>query len=183
MSCCCLSLLPVARERVTVEPQWSHLGSVIRRSRRRARMTQDALATKAGLSKRTIGGYENGRVPDSASGIPDGYYNVADVLGWTPESVPRILDGGEPVPAPKNVAGPGTDLAALVGPIFDVADVARDAGAPADLVARFRLSAVELIRWLDVSSGGDGRSIGAGVSPGDAERILNAVEGEESDGE
>lgn len=144
-------------------------------------MSQDALATKAGLSKRTIGSYERGRVPEDPSSIPDGYYNVADVLGWTTESIANVLAGGEPTPEP-GAANPTSDLAALLSPVFDIADLARDAGAPAALVHRFRLAAVELVRWLDVSNGGDGRTIGPGVSPEDAERVLDVVEDEDETG-
>lgn len=158
-----------------MEPQWNRLGEQIRRARGRARLSQEDLANRAHVSKRTIGSYENGRVPEGP-GIPDGYYRVADALGWTSDSVDRILDGGDPAASKTSPAAVEHALAELLAPVFGLTDLARDAGAPPDVVTRFRLAAFELAGWLRTYTASDGATLGEGVAPGDAERILDALE-------
>lgn len=160
-----------------MEPQWNRLGEHIRRARRRARLNQDELAARANVSKRTIGSYENGRVPEGVS-IPDGYYQVADALGWTGDSIDRILQGGDPAEAKGHPAAVETALADLLGPVFSLTDLARDAGAPPEVLTRFRVAAVELATWLRAYTAGTGATLGEGVAPDDAERILGALEGQ-----
>lgn len=125
---------------------------------------------------RTIGNYERGREPEG-DGIPDGYYVVAGVIGWTPESIDAVLAGGEP----RLVAAAGAvrrdAVEALTGPAFNLADLARDSGAPDELVTRYRASAVELIGWLSNHYYNRSAStLGEGVMPGDAETILGELE-------
>lgn len=171
---------------------WSHLGVMIRRHRRQARMSQTDLATAVGMSLRTIGSYERGRVPAGAPSVPDGYYDVARILGWTPDSVDRVLAGGEPQLAGAH-APSEAELGAVVSPAMHLADVARDLGAPSDLVDRYRLAAISLAGWLahNVASPVARRevdegfglaayrphAVGEGVAPDDAERILDHFEG------
>lgn len=160
-----------------MEPQWNRLGEQIRRARRRGRLSQEDLASRAQVSKRTIGHYENGRVPEGAA-IPDGYYKVADALGWTADSIDRVLQGGEPAADKGNPSAVEHALADLLAPVFSLTDLARDAGAPPDVVTRFRVAAVELATWLRAYTGSGGAALGEGVAPGDAERILEAMEGQ-----
>lgn len=70
---------------------WAGLGQQIRQERRRRGMSQADLATAAGLDRKTISNYENGRVPATAGRVPDGYYSVADVFGWPGDRVDREL--------------------------------------------------------------------------------------------
>lgn len=174
--CCCLSLLLVAYEGSAVEPQWGRLGVAIRRQRKRLGMTQADLAQAAGVAMRTIGNYERGREPGGL-GIPDGYYVVAGVVGWTAESVDAILAGGEPTPTAPAGSVRREAVEALTGPAFNLADLARDAGAPDELISRFRASAIELIGWLSSHYYNRGaNTLGEGVSSGDAETILDGLD-------
>lgn len=185
-------LLPVVacrcRERVVLMPgqDWKHLGGVIKRDRRRARMSQADLAAAAGLSTRTVGNYERGRVPETEPVVPDGYYDIASVLGWTRASVETVLAGGEPeLTGATGRAVTQDDVNALAAPALRLADMARDMGAPQDLVDRYRLSTVSLAGWMSSratdQSGLDlaayrPHALGEGVAPDDAERILKAFE-------
>lgn len=160
-----------------VEPQWGRLGEAIRRHRRREGMNQDDLAKAAGLSKRTIGNYERGRAPEGAQGVPDGYYDVARALGWTPQSVDTVLGGGDAIAMADRRDVNAAAVAALLEPVFSIADLARDADAPAELVARYRVAATELVGWLSAHGyNGTRGSISPDVSPDDAERIFSNLE-------
>jgi transcriptional regulator with XRE-family HTH domain len=138
-------------------------------------LSQEDLASRANVSKRTIGSYENGRVPEGAT-VPDGYYRVADALGWTGDSIDRVLAGGDPAAARGNPAAVEHALAELLAPVFSLTDLARDAGAPPEVLTRFRVAAVELATWLRAYTASDGATLGEGVAPADAERILDALE-------
>jgi transcriptional regulator with XRE-family HTH domain len=160
-----------------VEPQWGRLGEAIRRQRRREGMNQDDLAKAANLSKRTIGNYERGRAPEGALGVPDGYYDVARVLGWTPRSVDDVLRGEEPTVIADQRDVSAAAFAALIDPVFALTDVARDAGAPTEIVTRFRVAAAELAGWLSAHGNkGSGRALSPDVAPEDSERILSELE-------
>lgn len=166
---------------------WNHLGAAIKHDRRRARMSQADLAASAGLSTRTVGNYERGRVPESAPVVPDGYYDIASVLGWTRASVEAVLAGGEPELA--GAAGRSVsqdDVNSLAAPALRLADLARDMGAPQDLVDRYRLTTVSLAGWMSSRAATSQtdldlaayrpHALGEGVAPDDAERILKAFE-------
>lgn len=166
---------------------WKHLGAVIKHDRRRARMSQADLAAAAGLSTRTVGNYERGRVPESAPVVPDGYYDIAGVLGWTRASVDLALAGGEPeLTGATERPITQDDINALAAPALRLADMARDMGAPQEMVDRYRLTAVSLAGWMSsraASAQSDfglaayrPHAIGEGVAPDDAERILRAFE-------
>jgi AcrR family transcriptional regulator len=145
-------------------------------------MNQDDLAREANLSKRTIYNYEHGREPEGALGTPDGYYDVARVLGWTPESVDVILAGGDPTLTDETRVPDASVIEALIGPIFRTADLARDAGAPEELVVQFRNAAFNLLSWLNAQHDkGAGRILGEGVEGEDAERILAHIEADTTD--
>ncbi|WP_445520534.1 helix-turn-helix transcriptional regulator [Streptomyces sp. NEAU-174] len=170
------------------DQDWEHLGEVIKTHRRRSRMSQEDLAKAAGLSLRTVGNYERGRIPGSAPLVPDGYYDIAHVLGWTRASVDKVLAGGEPSLLPSSDQAPSeSELNALAAPALHLTDAARDMGAPAELIDRYRLAAIALVGWMthEVSMRpgftlGDhhSRELGEGVSPDDAERILRSLEGD-----
>jgi transcriptional regulator with XRE-family HTH domain len=100
--------LPIVASLEEVEAQpigdvvmdWAHLGRCIERDRKRRRWLQADLAEAAGLTRRTIGNYENGRGRDDSSDIPAGYYAVAEALGWPDGAVERALAGEEPTAVP-----------------------------------------------------------------------------------
>ncbi|MFD7861806.1 helix-turn-helix transcriptional regulator [Streptomyces sp. NPDC059783] len=164
---------------------WEHLGTVIRLHRRRNRMSQSDLARATGLSLRTIGNYERGRAPGSAPIVPDGYYDVARAFNWATGSVDKVLAGGEPeIVLTGERHATEEELAALATPALNLTDVARDMGAPAEVVDRYRLAAVALIGWMSANAAAAPqsstvpRAVGQGVSAEDAERILRHVEGD-----
>lgn len=107
-------LLPIVASLEEVEAQpigdvvmdWAYLGRCIERDRKRRRWLQADLAEAAGLTRRTIGNYENGRGRDDSSDIPGGYYAVAEALGWPDGGVERALAGEEPTAAPAAIDEP-----------------------------------------------------------------------------
>jgi len=150
-------------------------------------MSQADLAAAAGLSTRTVGNYERGRVPESAPVVPDGYYDIAAVLGWTRASVELVLAGREPeLTGAAERPAIQDDINSLAAPALRLADMARDMGAPQELVDRYRLATVSLAGWMSSqatsSQAGLGlaayrpHALGEGVAPDDAERILRAFE-------
>lgn len=167
---------------------WEHLGEVIKAHRRRARMSQGDLAKAAGLSLRTVGNYERGRQPGSAPLVPDGYYDIAHVLGWTRASIDKVLAGGEPDLAPSPEQTPSeNEVNVLATPALLLTDLARDMGAPTELIDRYRLAVIALVGWMthEASTRPDfnlddyrPRELGEGVAPDDAERILRSLEGD-----
>ncbi len=138
-------------------------------------MSQADLAARTGLSVRTIGNYERGRTPEDGI-APDGYYDVARALGWKPESIDALLRGGAPLEAASPPAP--SDVESLIAPAWDIADAARDMGAPTDLVDRFRTSAVALLGWMSAQADQQPRAVGEGVAPEDREEVLRAAEGD-----
>lgn len=167
------------------DQDWKHLGEVIKAHRRRARMSQDNLAKAAGLSLRTVGNYERGREPGSAPLVPDGYYDIAHVLDWTRGSIDKVLAGGDPEYAHAQKGLSESEINALAAPALKLTDTARDMGAPAELVDRYRLAVIALVGWLTheaesrsrfAAADGYLRELGEGVSPDDAERILRSLE-------
>lgn len=75
---------------------WAHLGEEIRRARLARGLSQQQLADVLKLDRKTIGHYENGRVP-APGRIPDGYYAVSEFFGWSTGTLARVLAGGEVV--------------------------------------------------------------------------------------
>ncbi|OKI22236.1 helix-turn-helix transcriptional regulator [Streptomyces sp. CB03911] len=71
---------------------WAALGQEIRRERLARALSQQQLADQAGLDRKTISHYENGRQP-SPGRVPDGYYSVGRVFGWAQGAVDDLLAG------------------------------------------------------------------------------------------
>jgi hypothetical protein len=83
---------------VSATPQdWKRLGEKIRLRRERLGLTRPDVVARSGsaVTERTLGNYETGRSTSSGR-IPPGYYAVAEVIGWTHDSVQDVLDGNEP---------------------------------------------------------------------------------------
>lgn len=169
-------------------PDWAHLGRTIRRWRIAAGIKRQAdLATSVGLSAKTIGNYERGRVPDSAPAIPDGYYAIASHFGWTSDSVERILNGGAPQTIEASGRPPAGVIEALAEQAFRLVDVARDTGAPSEMVLKSRLAISDLVVWMrqgDRARSSEDYGLAAarphavegGIPADDAARILAELE-------
>ncbi|MFJ4799170.1 helix-turn-helix domain-containing protein [Kitasatospora purpeofusca] len=99
---------------------WAALGRKIRQARVKIGMTQAELAGAAGLDRKSISNYENGRPPARADRVPDGYYKVGEILQWPPGAVEDYLLAGDearphPGPAPMPPAAAPLDLYPFVG--------------------------------------------------------------------
>lgn len=85
---------------------WQHLGRALRVARGgRSRSEVDRLS---GVSATQIKRYEAGLVTPPE--IPDKMWTLITFYGWTPDSIGKVLAGGEPTYAPSN-DGPATPLA------------------------------------------------------------------------
>lgn len=87
------------------DTRWEQVGDAVRARITELRLTNAEVQRRSGVSDKTLTGYLNGepiRRADKARGL-------CEALGWTPDSIDRILDGDEPV-----VAGADGDLAARI---------------------------------------------------------------------
>jgi transcriptional regulator with XRE-family HTH domain len=91
--------------------RWGRLGAVIRQHRRAQGLSRIQLARAAGISQRTLESYERGYVPARPHIVPMGHVAVGTALGWTPDSVRRVLEGGEPRVRPDFLLGEATAAA------------------------------------------------------------------------
>lgn len=167
---------------------WAHLGRVIRRWRlERGIRRQSDLATAiteavGQISFKTIQNYEQGREPQTAPGIPDGYTLVAKFFEWPPGAIEHVLAGGEPEELDRPSPTP-SQLTELAAPVFTLVDDARDAGAPEEMVRRTRDQLLELLGWLLEHTRRPGYGLaasrphaeGEGPAADDAERIERAL--------
>lgn len=84
---------------------WDAIGRMIRRERIKSGMNQTELAAAAGLDRKSISNYENGRPPARPDRVPDGYYKVGEVFGWSLTQVDGYLHGEQqPTPEPAREA-------------------------------------------------------------------------------
>ncbi|MGW6454981.1 helix-turn-helix domain-containing protein [Streptomyces sp. NPDC055078] len=105
-----------------MDQDMERLGAALKASRRarRPQMTQEGTATLLGVSRATVQNIERGTGPTKPNATVREY---AQLLGWTPDSVDRVLAGGEPVlrhqepeeaPRPKAVAQATPELPAVL---------------------------------------------------------------------
>ncbi|MGK4583453.1 helix-turn-helix domain-containing protein [Kitasatospora sp. HPMI-4] len=124
---------------------WVRLGVAIRDARDAIGWTQQELANRSQVSVATIRQLEGGKQRTRHSLAAD---RVGSALGWTPESVKAVLDGGKPTTgaAAEAPAEPGASADALAGLSLRIrrelaAGQVLD-GAVLDLPAAGRLSVV-----------------------------------------
>lgn len=147
-----------------MEQDWGRLGRAVMEARKAAGLSQIELADAAGLSRSAVQSIERGR----PFGSPQlSHRSVAQVLGWTPDSVAVVLGGGEPVrSAPAAEAfGPTVSVAAGVEPVDELLD---------DLTERVRAA-------LLGGTVADADAIGLGDEPDDGEVVLIWKRGERPD--
>ncbi|MEU1284973.1 helix-turn-helix transcriptional regulator [Kitasatospora sp. NPDC005856] len=75
---------------------WAAIGRMIRRERIKIGMNQSELGAAAGLDRKSISNYERGVGPARGDRVPDGYYKVGAIFGWTPDAVDSYLQGQQP---------------------------------------------------------------------------------------
>lgn len=83
---------------MSATPQdWKRLGEQIRLRREKLGLRREDITNSTGgaVTTRTLANYESGRTP-ARGRIPVGYYAVAEAIGWTHESVQRVLDDKAP---------------------------------------------------------------------------------------
>lgn len=77
------------------DPQaWARLGQALASARRALGLTQEELATQAGVGLGSVKNAEAGTVPKSR--MPYTIPAVAKALGWPDGAVDSVLDGGAP---------------------------------------------------------------------------------------
>lgn len=76
----------------------SALPQLVRARRKALALTQQQAADAGGLSVATWGNVESGRLPEPPATTAHG---IATALGWTRDSVSRILRGMEPIEADR----------------------------------------------------------------------------------
>lgn len=90
---------------------WGRVGELVKRRRKELRMTQKAAGLLARVSDTTWGSVENGR---AESYDDDTLIGVCEALGWTPDSIERVLAGGDPeVLTAGPTAGSGVPMAII----------------------------------------------------------------------
>ncbi|WP_432158112.1 helix-turn-helix transcriptional regulator [Streptomyces sp. bgisy153] len=73
---------------------WARLGRALRESRERRGLTQEEVAERADVSKKSVQEAEAGKVPKSR--MPYTLAPIAAALSWPAGAVDSVLDGGEP---------------------------------------------------------------------------------------
>lgn len=138
---------------------WANLGRSILRDRRRRGWKQKELAAAAGLTVRTVGGYERGEPPKSAPSIPAGLFAVGLALEWPSDGVERALAGDEPHPtapipdAPPTPVAPGQqDAVALYPLVVAFGRAAVQQGGSATLRDAMEVAAEKLLESIPAES-------------------------------
>jgi transcriptional regulator with XRE-family HTH domain len=144
-----------------MEQDWGRLGTAVMEARKAAGLSQVELANEAGLSRSAVQSIERGR----SFGAPQlSHRSVAQVLGWTPDSVAAILAGGEPTTSTEPTK-PAAVVQARFEPVDDLLD---------DLTERVRAA---LLGGTVV----DGDAIGLSDEPDGGEVVLIWKRGERPD--
>lgn len=93
---------------VDMTNDWDRLAGTIREWRQALGMTQQQLATAAGVTRTTIKNLEGARQPTKR--LPSSIAAVEQALKWAPGSARIVLDGGQPIgTTPEAATQPSTD--------------------------------------------------------------------------
>lgn len=85
-----------------MERDWSRLGVKLAQARKGTGLKQPELAERIGVGRATIQNIEAGK---AFKNITPAIRDYAEAVGWTYDSVPRVLEGGDPEQAPPEAAG------------------------------------------------------------------------------
>lgn len=89
---------------------WTEVGRRIRNRINELQLTQAEAIRRSGVSDKTLTGYMDGKPIHRR----DKRRGLCQALGWTPDSIDRILDGLDPLPADDPATYPDPGLEARV---------------------------------------------------------------------
>ncbi|MCG6493380.1 helix-turn-helix transcriptional regulator [Kitasatospora sp. A2-31] len=149
-----------------MEQDWGRLGRAVREAREAAGLSQVELAELAGLSRSAVQSIERGR----AFGAPQlSHRSVAQVLGWTPDSIALVLAGGEPARSTPSAMAYQPTVSVATSSETESVDGLLD-----DLTERVRTA-------LLGGTVADADAIGLGDEPDDGEVVLIWKRGQRPD--
>lgn len=182
------------------DPQaWARLGKLLRDTRERRGASREEVAGQLGMSAKTIQNFESGRVPNRDR-IPPNLAKLVTAMGYTADSIERVLGGDDPVPvapegpvkaeAAAEPASPSVTAAVLFPSVIAFGRLCvREGGDPKlrdeleEATERLFRSVPGRERQVALSAGDVGLAAyrphapGEGVPADDAERIRRAIEG------
>jgi transcriptional regulator with XRE-family HTH domain len=169
---------------------WKRLGRLLRDAREGQGLSRKGFAEVAGVSEKAVYNAEKGDVPKKQQ--PPSLVKIAAGHGWRPESIPAILDGGEPVLADEADPAealrlPSPGLLELFLKVHEFGRACTDLGAPLQARNAFESAAQHLFASVPHEAQAGSRreyglaayrphALGEGVPSDDAEAILRAME-------
>lgn len=167
---------------------WQRLGQFIRNERERQGLSRSGLGSKAGVSGKSVQNAEAGEVPKRHR--PPTLVKIVTALGWAPESIDRVLDGEEPVPAEDrsaivsttNFVSQGVGPATLYPTVVSFGRLCVKEGGDPQLRDAFEEAAEALLRSVPSEAHSytlaayRPHAAGEGVPADDAERIFCGFE-------
>lgn len=169
---------------------WMRLGRLFRNARELEGLTRKDFGLKAGVSEKAVYNAEKGDVPSRHQ--PPTLVKIAVGHGWQPESIQRILEGGDPIPAAPGKtqdapAGNGApaQILELMPRVYEFGRLCSSLGATPSARDEFDAAVQHLIESVPVAAARRGQftlaayrphALGEGVPPDDADAILRAME-------
>ncbi|MEU9415227.1 helix-turn-helix transcriptional regulator [Streptomyces sp. NPDC048272] len=170
---------------------WKRLGRLFRNARELEGLTRAEFARKAGVSEKAVYNAEKSDVPGRHQ--PPTLVKIAVGHGWLPESIQRVLDGGDPILAGGGPASQGSPAAPgapaqvleLVPRVYEFGRLCSSLGAEAAARDEFDAAVQHLLESVSVGASRQSRfslaayrphALGEGVPEDDAETILRAME-------
>lgn len=114
---------------------WQRLAELIRRRREERRMSQRELGEAAGTTDRLVSSIERA---ERTTYKPANLRAISQALSWTPDSIERILAGGEPVGETDQPMAPGARITEDEA-LRRLAEVERKLAIALDEVERLKL--------------------------------------------
>src|SRR3954471_9844399 len=98
-----------------MDRNWTRLGEQLRAARLASEIRQNDIADQVGLKRGAVRNIELGHIARVTPAIRA----YAQIVGWTPESIDRVLAGGDPTPAVASDSAGSTDARATAPPVQD----------------------------------------------------------------